>query len=108
MAGLDRDLSALGHGAAGVGEQVEQHLPDRVGVGHDGGHGLVELHGDLDPRPAHVLAGELDDLLRDLVQVHGAAGPGRLAGEGQEALRDRSHAPGVPEDDLEILPYLDG
>ena len=66
-AGAQRQGAALRHGVAGVGEQVQEHLPQLLPVGVDGRHVRGELLHDGDLPLAQVVLDQFDRLGQFLV-----------------------------------------
>ena len=80
-ADLDQDIPSLGGEFEGVTDQVGQHLAQAQGIADQGdGDVGIDLEHDLDPLVLRYLAGEVRQVVQDLLQVEVHPLHGQLAG----------------------------
>ncbi len=84
-------LSARGHGVAGMGGKVEQHLLDAVGVHPDRSQGRVEVQPQINGRAEQALE-DLGAMEDDVVEVEKDGVQHLLAADGQQ-LTDQGRQP---------------
>ena len=103
-----RDLAARPHRVARVGQEVQHHLLERVGVAPDRGQPRRQGAPERDAVADDLLLDQEQGLVHQAVEVHAPVGARGVAGERQEALRDARDALGVAVDHVQVFAHVRG